>query len=113
MLSLILGCTGTKPDSTIGNDTTGNRQVTPEYPPVVDMAKSDLAGRLNIAVEQVRLIKQERKDWPDTSLGFPEEGKMYAQVITPGFVIILEANGRLYEYHSDYKRVAGPKEIEK
>ena len=108
MLSLILGCIETKPDGTIDN-----RSVTPMYPPVVDLAKKDLAGRLNIAVEQVRLVKQERKDWPDTSLGFPEEGKAYAQVITPGFVIILEANGRLYEYHSDYERVAGPREIEK
>lgn len=113
MLTLILGCIGTKPDGAIGNETTGNRQVTPEYLPVVDMAKSDLAGRLSIVVEQVRLVKQEKKDWPDTSLGFPEKGKAYAQVITPGFVIILEANGRQYEYHSDYKRVAGPGEISK
>jgi len=111
ILFITQGCIGTKPDGAVDNGTIDNRSVTPEYPPVVDMAKNDLAGRLNIAVEQVRLVKQERKDWPDTSLGFPEEGKSYAQVITPGFVIVLEANGRLYEYHSDYKRVAGPKEV--
>jgi hypothetical protein len=106
MVSLIPGCLETKP----GN-TTVNSSVTPEYPPVVDMAKSDLAKRLNIPEELVHFIKQEKKDWPDTSLGFPEAGKMYAQVVTPGFVIILEAGGKQYEYHSDYKRVAGPRVI--
>ena len=36
---------------------------------------------------------------------------MYAQVITPGFKIILKAGTKLYEYHSDYKRVVEPVEI--
>lgn len=36
---------------------------------------------------------------------------MYAQVITPGFRIILKARDKLYEYHSDYERIAGPEEI--
>jgi hypothetical protein len=113
MVFLISGCLETKPgNTTVGNITVGS-SVTPEYPPVVDMAKSDLAKRLNISEEQIHFVKQEKKDWPDTSLGFPEEGKMYAQVVTPGFVIILEAGGKQYEYHSDYKRVAGPKEITK
>lgn len=44
-------------------------------------------------------------------MGFPEEGMMYTQVITPGFRIILKAEGNFYEYHSDYKRVVGPKEV--
>lgn len=106
IVSLISGCLETK-----SGNTTVNNSVTPEYSPVVDMAKEDLAKRLNISVEQVHLVKQEKRDWPDTSLGFPEEGKVYAQVITPGFVIILEAGGKQYEYHSDYERVAGPRVI--
>ncbi len=108
IIPLVSGCLETK-----SGNTTVSSLVTPGYPPVVDMAKSDLAKRLDIPEEQVHFVKQEKKDWSDTSLGFPEEGKMYAQVITPGFVIILEVGGRQYEYHSDYKRVAGPKEIQK
>lgn len=88
-----------------------NESVVPEYPQVVELAKKDLAQRLNISIEEVQLIKQEKVDWSDTGLGFPEEGKMYAQVITPGFRIILKAKERQYEYHSDYKRVVGPKEV--
>ncbi len=106
MLSLVSGCLETKPD-----DTVYNGAVVPEYSPVVDIAKTDLAQRLNISVEQIQLVKQEKVDWSDTSLGYPEAGMMYAQVITPGFRIILKAGDKLYEYHSDYKRVVGPKEV--
>lgn len=104
LLFLVSGCVDTK------QGVVYNGNVVPEYSPVVDIAKKDLAHRLNISVEQVKLIKQEKVDWPDTSLGYPEEGMMYAQVITPGFRMILKAQDTLYEYHSDYKRVAGPKE---
>lgn len=116
IIPLVSGCVETRPgnatvdNATVGGTTVGS-PVTPEYPSIVDMAKSDLAKRLNISEEKIHLIKQEKKDWPDTSLGFPEEGKMYAQVVTPGFVIILETGGKQYEYHSDYKRVAGPKDF--
>lgn len=95
----------------VESDKISNDSAIPEYPQVVELAKKDLAQRLNISIEEVRLVKQEKVDWHDTSLGFPEEGKMYAQVITPGFRIILKANDKLYEYHSDYKQVVGPKEV--
>ncbi|HEY9207338.1 MAG TPA: hypothetical protein VIO58_15615 [Candidatus Methanoperedens sp.] len=72
------------------------------------IAKIDLAERLNISISEIQLVKQQSVDWPDTSLSYPEEGKMYAQVITPGFRIILEAEGKLYEYRSDYERVVVP-----
>ncbi len=107
IISLVSGCVGTKPNST----NTTNSTVTPVYPPVVDKAKNDLAEKLNTTPEQIQLVKQEKVDWPDTSLGYPEKGKMYAQVITPGFRIVLEAGGKLYEYHSDYERVVGPGEV--
>jgi len=88
-----------------------NNSIIPEYSPVVDLAKKDLSERLNIPPGDITLVKEEAVDWPDTSLGYPEEGMMYAQVITPGFRIILKAGDKLYEYHSDYKKIVGPKEI--
>ncbi len=88
-----------------------DNSVIPEYSPVVDIAKQDLSELLNIPVENIQLVKAEAVEWPDTSLGYPEKGMMYAQVITPGFKIILKAGDKIYEYHSDYKRVAGPGEI--
>jgi hypothetical protein len=73
---------------------------------VVELAKEDLARRLEISVSEISLISVEAVDWPDTSLGCPQPGMMYAQVITPGFRVILAAKDRTYEYHTDVERFA-------
>jgi hypothetical protein len=67
----------------------------------VEMAKEDLARRLEISVSDIAVISVEAVDWPDTSLGCPEPGMAYAQVITPGSLIMLDTKGQTYEYHSD------------
>lgn len=103
----ISGCVEQK-DETVNY----NNSIVPEYAPVVDLAIKDLSVMLKIPASDIKLAKQEAVDWPDASIGFPEKGMMYAQVITPGFRIILNAQGKLYEYHSDYKRIAGPVEID-
>jgi len=92
-------------------ETVLNDSVVPEYSPVVDLAKKDLSERLNIPTGDIKLVKEEAVDWPNPGLGYPEDGMNYAQVITPGFRIILKAQDKLFEYHSDYKRIAGPKEV--
>jgi hypothetical protein len=100
IFTLISGCIDKGQDTTIYRGET-----IPEYSPVVDMAKKDLAEKLNTQVENIHLVKQEAVEWPDSSLGNPEEGIMYSQVVTPGFRIILTAGNKSYEYHSDYHRV--------
>ncbi len=65
------------------------------------MAQRDLARRLNIAPEQIALEAVNSVDWPDTGLGCPLPGYAYAQVITPGFAIVLVHQGGNYRYHSD------------
>ena len=67
----------------------------------IALAKEDLAEHLGVAVEKITVLRVEAVEWPDTSLGCPQPGKMYAQVITPGYSIILKAGGEQYEYHSD------------
>lgn len=67
----------------------------------VQKAIEFLAAQLGIPPEMVRVISSEAVDWPDTSLGCPEPGIMYAQVITPGYRLILEAEGAWYEVHTD------------
>jgi hypothetical protein len=78
-------------------------QVTPppEAEQVVQLALEDLTGRLGLASEEVRLVSVEAVEWSDASLGCPQPGMMYAQVITPGFLVTLEAGGETYEYHTD------------
>lgn len=69
--------------------------------PAVERAKEDLANRKGIDEEQITVISVEVVNWPDTSLGCPQPGMMYAQVITPGYRILLSYGGQTYQYHSD------------
>jgi hypothetical protein len=68
---------------------------------IVRLAREDLAGRLGLAAGDIRLVSVEAVEWSDTSLGCPQPGMMYAQVITPGFRVMFQAQGRTYEYHTD------------
>ncbi|MDH7485450.1 MAG: hypothetical protein QHJ81_04145 [Anaerolineae bacterium] len=67
-------------------------------------ARQDLSRRLGIGIEEIEVQSVEAVEWPDTSLGCPQPGMMYAQVITPGYRILLRAGGQTYEYHSDRQR---------
>lgn len=68
---------------------------------VVNLAKEDLSRRLGLAPAKISVVSVEAVDWPDTSLGCPQPGIVYAQVITPGFLVVLEAKGETHEYHAD------------
>jgi hypothetical protein len=67
---------------------------------MTEQAKADLAQRLSIDVSAVEEVNVEEMEWSDASLGCPEEGMSYAQVITPGFQITLRAEGETYTYHT-------------
>ncbi len=62
-------------------------------------AKKDLAARLAVPDDDIKVLESGEAMWPDASLGMPEPGKMYAQVLTEGFRIVMEAAGKIYEYH--------------
>lgn len=70
-----------------------------EAQPLVDLAKADLAQRLNVRVDDIQVQSVEEVQFPDSSLGVPEPGKMYLTVITPGYIIRLVVGGQTYEYH--------------
>jgi hypothetical protein len=65
------------------------------------LARQDLERRLGAPQTSIRVLSVEVVDWPDSALGCAEPGKMYAQVITPGYRIVLDASGNTYQYHSD------------
>ena len=68
---------------------------------LIEKAKGDLAQRLSISTTQIELVNVVDVVWPDTSLGCPQPGIAYAQVLTEGFLIRLEANSDIHEYHAD------------
>lgn len=71
------------------------------FPGPVAAAIGVLAEKLGIPVAEVTVTAWEPVDWPDASLGCPEPGMMYAQVITPGYQVFLEARGAIHRVHTD------------
>ena len=67
---------------------------------LIDLAKNKLAQRLSIPVGEIRLVEARPVMWPDSSLGCPQAGMEYAQVLTPGYLILLEHAGAIFEYHA-------------
>jgi hypothetical protein len=72
---------------------------------LLDLAEVDLSQQLNIPVDQIQVVQVTAVEWPDASMGCPKAGKMYAQIITPGYQIILSAQGHEYDYHSSLRDV--------
>jgi hypothetical protein len=66
------------------------------------VARQTVAAALGINETEARVISREQRDFADGSLDCPQPGTAYAQVITPGFRILVEANGRRFDV-----RVAG------
>lgn len=71
------------------------------YPGAVMAAVRALAAQLDIPPEAITVAAWEPVDWPDTSLGCPEPGMMYAQVIVPGYRVFLEVRGETVRVHTD------------
>jgi hypothetical protein len=71
----------------------------------VQNAQNDLAKRLNIDAADVKQKSVEDSDFPDMALGAAEDGEMSGQMITRGWRIKLEAQGKTYEYRADKNQV--------
>jgi len=106
------GCAPTGPESAPLATATPGPQVTPVTPletpteakPLVRLAREDLARRLGIPADEIAVVSVEEVMWRDSSLGCPQPGQVYLQVITPGYRIVLRAQGQEYEAHTDRGR---------
>jgi hypothetical protein len=72
---------------------------------LVDLARVNLAQKLGVEPEAITVQGIEEVEFADASLGVPEPGKRYAQVISPGYAIELVAQGQTYEYRASDKRL--------
>ncbi|MDH3401399.1 MAG: hypothetical protein OEM03_10605 [Chromatiales bacterium] len=67
---------------------------------LVELAKQDLASRIGVDVKVIKIVSAAYVSWRDASAGCPEPGYEYAQVLTNGSLIVLHAEGKIYQYHS-------------
>ena len=79
--------------------TTGGGDIDPGLSPVIPVAVADLAERLGLSESEIEVTAAYLVTWPDASLGCPEPGMQYAQVVTDGAVIELKADEMTYSYH--------------
>lgn len=117
----------TQPDATVPDDvlaTTATTRPEPAVPatatvypegsidpgltPFVEIATVDLSERLGVGTDAIETLTAVLVTWPDASLGCPEPGQVYAQVLTDGSVIELGFDGSVYRYHSGGSRTPFP-----
>ena len=66
-----------------------------------ETAIKQLAASLGLNETDIKVINSEPAEFGDACLGVVQEGVVCAQVVTPGRIIVLEANGVQYEYHTN------------
>jgi hypothetical protein len=74
---------------------------TPELPPAVVAAEKALSQSQDIPLDRITVVSYESRDWPDGCLGLGKPNEGCIQVITPGYRVVLEAEGRQYVYRTD------------
>ena len=81
------------------------RDLSAEAQALVDLAIADLARKLEAKAGDIELLSVQRTQFRDASLGVPEPDKMYAQVITPGYILQLGVEDTVHTYHGSNDRV--------
>ena len=76
--------------------------VPPAAQGLVDRALRNLQQRMALgSTDEIRIVSVEEVEWSDTSLDCPDPEMDYRSETTPGYLILLEAAERIYEYHAD------------
>jgi hypothetical protein len=73
----------------------------PDPQPAVDAALQDAATHLGVSPNDMHVDRVEAREWPDSSLGCPQPGLLYSQIVTPGFLIVISGANKQLEYHTD------------
>ena len=72
-----------------------------DHIPAVATAKRRLATHLSISEDAIRVVSAEAVEWSDACIGIHEPGQMCAQVITPGYLIMVDVGAQSYELHTN------------
>jgi len=80
---------------------------------VRDLARLDLASRIGVSPEKVRVVSLKRTSWPDARLGCAGPGTSppggtstgTPPAAVPGFLVSLTDGTRTFAYHADFERV--------
>jgi hypothetical protein len=109
LLLYACGGTGDVTETTASSTTTTTHETTvpttepsedDELSSVVEQSRADLATRLNVEESSIAVAEADRVTWRDGALGCPQPGMAYTQALVDGSRVVLEHDGRFYDYHA-------------
>ena len=74
---------------------------TPEAENAADAATAHLAGELGVAEAEIEVVSVEMTEFSDSCLGLGQPNESCLQAVTPGWLVMLSAEGQVYEVHTD------------
>ncbi len=66
--------------------------------PGIRSAIADLQQRVGEELDLIQIVLAEQVTWSDSSLGCPEPGLFYAQVLSAGIWLVLSYQGQEFDY---------------
>jgi len=83
------------------DDGKGKTMVMKKFSPKeqIEFSKADLAARLGLALETIRVSGATTVTWRSGAVGCPKPGVSYTDVLVPGVWILLRVDNAIYEYH--------------
>ena len=74
--------------------------LSPTQEEAVNTARTELASVVGVAAAEIELNQVNPMVWPNSSLGCPEKGMMYLDVITSGFRVEFDVGSKIYQVHT-------------
>ncbi len=91
--------TPTLEPAVLDTPTAGSPGTTPT--PAENAAIQSLANTLNLPAAQISLVSAEAVIWPNGCMGVQRIGVLCAKNQVSGFIIVLQAGGKQYEFHTN------------
>lgn len=66
----------------------------------ITAVKDDLAKKLDTSIDAIDVVMSRSVTWSDGSLGCARPGQVYTQALVPGYQVVLEVEGRRYDYRA-------------
>lgn len=74
-----------------------------EFDEEIEFIKSDISEKFEINKNNITIVGASKVDWPDPSLGWPEDGVFYASIVTSGYLIVAGFNDGEEDVELEYR----------